>query len=243
MQLASPPGYGPIVLLDREKHGASGIKPDDRRFGNRLQAIYLTTTEFFEAAHFFPLVFAATGGAEQSIPIAVTGLRENQNLFIGADGRWREEVYRPAYVRRYPFCIAETSADDGHDPLVCVDASALDKQQPPLFRSDGKSSEVWLQYEALIREMEAARGATSRLTQTLAELELLEPFEAHVHPSQAEPLRLSGMQRVAENRLRKLSGEQLAELMQQGYLSCIYAHLFSLRNFAELMRLAAKDSD
>lgn len=238
MQLASPPGYGPIVLLDRDKHSGYGIKPDDRRFGNRLQAIYLTTTEFFEAGHFFPIVFAATGGAEPCIPIAVTGLREHQNLFVGPDGRWRDDVYRPAYVRRYPFCIAETSPDSS-GPLVCIDETALDKKQPPLFRTDGKPSEVWLQYETLIKDMEAARGATGGFTQTLATLDLLEPFEAHVHPSQSEPLRLSGMQRVAENRLRELTGEQLAGLMQQGYMSCIYAHLFSLRNFAELMKLAA----
>jgi len=60
------------------------------------------------AQRHYPIVFTGTG---KPYPAAVLGLRVDQNLFIGPDGRWVEGIYVPAYVRRYPFVFIEAPED------------------------------------------------------------------------------------------------------------------------------------
>ena len=50
-------------------------------------------------------------------------------------------------------------------------------------------------------------------------------------------IRFGHMFRVDEERLNKLSGKQLKELMTKGFLSRTYAHLMSLENFQKLIDL------
>ena len=54
-------------------------------------------------------------------------------------------------------------------------------------------------------------------------------------PNQGEPLQLTGMYRVAEEKLAQLDGAALKELAQKGVLGRIYAHLISLDNFRRLL--------
>ena len=68
----------------------------------------------------------------------------------------------------------------------------------------------------------------------LEALDLLEPFEAQHTPSGGAPQRLRGMLRVAEARLNALEAATIQELMAQGQLARIYAHLMSLDNFLRL---------
>jgi hypothetical protein len=75
----------------------------------------LTVTEFAPAALTFPVIFAG----DDRVPLAVMGLNTGENLFIGADGSIEPNVYIPAYIRRYPFVLAN---DDTQDRLiVCID--------------------------------------------------------------------------------------------------------------------------
>jgi len=55
-------------------------------------------------------------------------------------------------------------------------------------------------------------------------------MQAQVTVPAGERLRLTGFMAVTRDRLKKLSGEQLAELAQSNELELIYAHLHSLRN-------------
>ena len=40
--------------------------------------------------------------------VIVLGMQAMQNLFILTDGMWDRRTYLPAYVRRYPFCMARS---------------------------------------------------------------------------------------------------------------------------------------
>lgn len=242
MELSSPPGYGAVVPLDREKHAGLGISADTGRFAVRLNAVFVTVVEFFAAARDYPIVFVSDPASGTALPVAVTGLLSGQNLFVDAQGHWRRGAYVPAYVRRYPFCTAQL-AETGDDPsrfLICVEEGALGSDAPALFRSDGSASEEWHRRETLVNEIESARLQTEGFARRLAELDLLAPFEAQVHPRQGEPLGLKGMQRVEEERLNRLPGETIKALMAEGALSRIYAHLISLDNFARLLDLHAE---
>jgi hypothetical protein len=69
----------------------------------------------------------------------------------------------------------------------------------------------------------------------LLELELLEPFSAEFRPTGSEPKRVGGLLRVSEDRLRALAPDVLSDLLHNGWLPRIYAHLFSLENYGALV--------
>lgn len=237
MALAVPPGYGTAVPLDRERHRGLGVRPHTAAWSARLGAVYLTVAEFLHAARTLPIAFAREAGGSY-LPVLVTGLDAQRNLCIDELGQWRAGLYLPAYVRRYPFCTARTDPD-ADSYVVCVDETALSAAAEPLFDAAGEPAPAWRRWETLIREMEAARAVTERFTMRLAELDVLEPFEAYVHPQDAPALRLRGLCRVSEDRLNRLSGSAIKDLMAKGQLSRIYAHLASLDNFARLLELHA----
>ncbi len=73
------------------------------------------------------------------------------------------------------------------------------------------------------------------MSRTLAELDLLETFTMQAITNEGQPLSMSGLHRVNEQKLGALSAEKLKELTQKGILARVYAHLISLGNFGRLL--------
>ena len=71
----------------------------------RQHAIPLTIDEFAVAQRYYPIIFSA---GENPVPLALMGLNEGVNTFTDAEGKLIDQVYVPAYVRRYP-CLLYTS--------------------------------------------------------------------------------------------------------------------------------------
>lgn len=226
-----PPGYRALVPLDKTRHGGLGVRDVERYpFARTLNSVYLTAAEFMVAAHHFPIVFARVDNGA-FVPVAITALTADANLFIDEDGRWARGVYVPAYVRRYPFFLVP---GQGERP-VGVDDTALEANDAPLFDADGKPTPAWQRYEALLQDMEGARAQTERLSRTLKEAGVLEPFEAHAHPRGGTVQRLRGLFRVDERKLNALPAHVLRGMMKRGELSRVYAHLMSLDQFKGLL--------
>ncbi len=59
------------------------MPPADYEFAAATNAIPLVAEEFFTAQAHYPIVFA---GSENPLPVAIVGLRDNENLFVDADG-------------------------------------------------------------------------------------------------------------------------------------------------------------
>jgi len=233
--IAAPPGYASVSLLDRQRHRERGVAPHVARFAARLHAVYLTLPEFVAASRTNPIVF---GQAEDKSwqPLVVTGLEPDSNLCVDAAGDWLPAHYCPAYVRRYPFCTARVRADDASvQAVICVDEQGLAAAPPHLFDARGEATPRWQELQRFIEEVDVATRQTEAFCSAVAELDLLEPFEADVNPVRGRRKRVLGMWRVAEAKLNALEPGALTRLMQQGYLARIYAHLMSLDNFHRLM--------
>jgi hypothetical protein len=69
----------------------------------------------------------------------------------------------------------------------------------------------------------------------LTQHQLFEPFTMQATPNQGEPLQLTGMFRVSEEKLTQLDGAVLKEFAAKGVLGRVYAHLMSLDNFRRLL--------
>lgn len=233
-ELTPPPGYGRLVPLDRNRHRGVAAA-ESAAFAAELNAIPVFVAEFIPAAREYPLVFLRDGTQGHLVPVIVTGL-ERKNRYIGEDGRWRSGSYVPAYIRTYPFIsLPVKRGGNGHsEALVCVDESALQPSDTPYFDAEGNGTDRWHSHERLLKAADTGRLQTSALCARLEELELLEPFEAQHTPKDGAPQRLRGMLRVAEGRLNALEPATLQDLMTQGQLARIYAHLMSLDNFLRL---------
>ena len=241
MQITPPFAYPPIEPLkktDRVHLPAEGAIP---AFCRELHVIPVSFTEVPVAQRDYPIVFVSGDGGTTFVMMAILGLQPRQNLFVDAQG-WDRGVYVPAYVRRYPFCMAKVTAEGKvrDERVVCVAQEALAADGEPLYDSEGQATPRWQGLEALLREYEGDMMRTDELCANIAALGLLEPFNMQATTAGGTSLQLTGMYRVAESRLNALDGAQLQSLAGKGVLSRLYAHLMSLENFRGLTeRIAA----
>ena len=243
MNITIPPGYRGLVTLDKEIHKGKGVISQGRHaFSAGLTGVYLVAAEFVQASRHYPIVFAQEQTTGEYLPIAVTGLTQDENLFLGDDGEWQKDIYIPAYVRRWPFFGVRITGEEAKNGniLICVDESGLEVSSAPVFDVNGNPSSDFQPTQTLISEMEGARPATEHLSQSLKEFGLLEPFEAHAFPKGGQEMRLRGMFRVNEEKLNALQTKDIKRLMKHGELSRLYAHMMSLDNFKFLMDRAVE---
>jgi hypothetical protein len=246
VKLTAPPGYGKLVPLDRQQHAGMGLAADPG-YGwcSELNAAFVNAAEFFKVALDYPIAFVREPHSGEFVPMAVFGLKAKQNLFVGADGRWRPHTYIPAYCRRHPFCIAEIPAGKGETPqrMICVEAEALSRASPrPLFDAQGRPTAAWTPIQKLLEALEGARQQTRVLTRRLEALNLLVPFDAVAMPRTGERSRLQGLYRVDEARLADVPTKHLKTMTAKHELRAIYAHLLSLENFGRLLDYAQAPS-
>lgn len=235
MKITAPFGYDDIVPLRKEHRVLmpSGTTP---AFCRRLNAIALSVTEFAVAARDYPIVFTTLDGGKTFAPVVVLGLAEGSNLYVNDAGEWDPSTYVPAFVRRYPFCISKLHVDGepNGESVVCVAKAYIDPAGVALFGAGGKPSARWTQMEQLLAEYEADLDRTAQLCSALARLRLLVPFTMQVVEDDRPGVRLAGMHRVDEAKLKDLKPASHKVLVNKDFMGRIYAHLHSLHNFSRL---------
>jgi len=238
MKINPPFGYAEIVVLNKHQKVALPRMDEAPAFCRTLNAIPISYTEFPRASHDYPLVFISGDGGETFGAVAVLGLQAGQNLMLGKEGAWDKSVYMPAYVRRYPFCMAKINVDNvlRSERVVCVEQGALDeKNGQALFDDKGEALPLWSNLEKLLREFEADLMRSEEMCGILKDYDLLEPFSMQAALNTGGAMNLTGMYRVNEAKLETLKTEQYRTLVKKGVMGRIYAHLISLDNFARLL--------
>ena len=166
--------YKDLLPLNSRDHGDWKVGSfENAEFLASTHAIPLTVDEFVDAQRDYPIVFTA---GENPLPIALMGLNEGVNTFIGDDGKLVSRVYVPAYVRRYPFILAKLQ-QDSDDMSLCFDPSAgvIGKRDDGnvLFRE--VTAEDVAEQEAKLAEIaeEQGEGALVELPQKLSVGEII----------------------------------------------------------------------
>lgn len=237
MDIKPPYGYQEIVPLTKQHRV---VLPAGRRLPvvfRDLNALPLSYTEFAVACRDYPIAFIGAGTDGNFVAMAVLGLENQQNLFIAPDGGWDAAVYVPAYVRRYPFCMTRVTVDGREQPerVACVEERALSDRGEALYDAKGEPLPAWEERRKLLFEYEADLVRSEEMCREVAQLQLLETFTMQAVPNQGTPVAMTGLYRVAEEKLAALAPEKLKELAQKGILARIYAHLISLANFGRLL--------
>ncbi len=238
MQINPPFGYQSIVPFHKNERVRLPKVGELPAFARSTNAVPVSYSEFALACRDYPLAFVSTDEGKHYSPVAIIGMAGAENLYL-KDGRWDETVYLPAYIRRYPFCMARVSLDGKpqEDRLVCVEKEfiAAENEGEAMFDAEGKALPQWEQIGKLLEEYERDLERTREMCDILADYALLEPFTMQATLKDSSPLNLSGMFRIDEKKLEFLNAAQHKNLIKKGVMGRIFAHLISLENFARLL--------
>jgi hypothetical protein len=233
--------YENPVPLNRTEHKELRLKGlPHMKFAMNAHSVPLTAGEFGLAARDLMIVFAGTDVANAG-PIALLGLRQNENLYVDAQGHWAPNVYVPAFVRRYPFVLGEKpEGQEGADFTVFLDDkfegfSTEDGQR--LFNEDGTDTELLTNAVGFLSEFQQNIERTRAFMQHLVKHDLLESRNVQLRKGEDDSspgITLNGLYMVNEEKLRALDEKVTHELMREGVLGWVYAHLLSLSNIDRL---------
>ena len=243
MDIKPPFAYQEVVPLAKTHRVvllAEGNLPPVFR---NVMVLPISYTEFTLACRDYPVIFVSGDEGKSVVAMAVLGIEQQQNLFVGADQKWDRNVYIPAYVRRYPFCMTRVNVSGKEAPerIACVEKRAISAKGDALYDDKGEPLPAWEKIRKLLFEYEADLARTEEMCRIVKDLGLLEPFVMQAKPNEGQPLSVAGMHRINEQKVGELSGDKLAELVKNGVLPRIYAHLISMANFGRLLdRRAAR---
>lgn len=236
MQINPPFGYKEVVPLHKNQKVRLLAQGEIPEFARTLNAIPISYTEFALAARHYPIVFSSGDGGKTFAAVAVLGLAAGENLFYSGEA-WAQRTYVPAYVRRFPFCMAKVKLDqvEQQDRLICVEKTYMDGAGEAMFDANGQPLQKWQTIEKLLTEYEADLERSREMCSILADYGLLEGFTMQANFNQGGALHLTGMHRVDEKKLESLNASQIKNLMRKGLFGRIYLHLLSLENFNVLL--------
>ncbi|HEX7732755.1 MAG TPA: SapC family protein [Rhodanobacter sp.] len=235
--------YERPVPLNRTAHKDLRLKPiPNMKFALDAHSVPLTGVEFGLAARDLPIVFAGNDIGDAG-PVALLGLRQNENLFVDANGQWAPNVYIPAFVRRYPFVLAEKPAgQEGDDFAVFLDEGYEGfntTEGDRLFNEDGSDTDMLARAVGFLGEFQQHVARTRWFMDQLRKHELLEPRNVSMRKGAPDSpdghvINLNGLFVVNEEKLRQLDEKTAQEFLREGVLGWIYAHLISMNNLDRL---------
>ena len=129
--------YTAPVPLDSKVHAKLALKKDfGLDYTAKVNAVPVNLIELPQICHAYPIAFSPD---ENATPVAILGMRDNENLFVNSKGKWEEDLYIPAYIRRYPFIFSEMPGSDQLSLCIDLDKSVTEEGGEQLFfEEDGK---------------------------------------------------------------------------------------------------------
>lgn len=250
-QTAQAPGLTGQVLfysnpqpLSAEAHGGLGLKQIEKPFAflGKAHAVPLTVNEFGLAATSYPIIFVGN----EKTPIGAMGVRQDENLFVTPDGTVDNDVYIPAFARRYPFVFANDASQDRL--LLCVDRDApMVTNQPDVpFFANGQPTDFVNNAMQFCQEFERQRRSTAEFVRRVDELGLFTQKAATFQPRDpqgniaGEPQKIAEYWAIDEEKLNALPEDQVVKLHRDGILAACNAHSISLLNWSRIVNRAMR---
>ena len=239
--------YRQPELLTKDQHGKLGVNPSPTRFafatGHHLCPV--AVQEFSAAASTYPIIFVG----QSYDPVAVMGLMDGQNLFSTPEIGFDVDAYIPSFIRRYPFVLASptqnpTNPEEPSDRLlVAIDRSyeyIAENAQFPFFEN-GEPSAYTQRCMQFCNDFEAQGRMTRQFVDMLKDLDLFEQRSTTYQPQDmmgnpdGDPQTVAEYFGISETKLKQLPKEKLAEMVDNGAMQQIYAHLNSMFAWDKLM--------
>jgi hypothetical protein len=175
---------------------------------------------------------------EQYQLIAVLGLGNERNYFVGLDNKWMCSVI-PAAFRGYPFILLPNS--ESAERVLCIDEGYLseDSNDTAVFQEDGELDPSTAKVLDFLNKCDSNRDLTQKACDSLAEANIIEPWPLKISAGDdEEAVPIEWLYRINEPALNKLSRSALAVLRSTSALPLAYAQLFSVHQLKLLSERA-----
>jgi len=235
---ALPLFYRQPVPFNVADHGSLRFSDTAPEYGfaANTDVIPLLIGEVAQAIRHYPLVFFPGEGTNPPTLVALVGLGDGINRFVGNHGQWRPNTYIPAYVRRYPFLSIRM--DGQGEPILGIDIQAnwISQQDGEAFVDvDGKPTARLQGVMEFQREYQRQAEVTGVMCSALHAAGVLEPRTLTWQAPGIEPRHIGGFLGVEETRLKNLSADAIFALHQADALGLAYAQLLSMSNLQFLL--------
>lgn len=236
--------YKKVVALNSKIHRnlKFAVNEASFTFSCDTTAVLLAGVEFAEAAREYPIVFVR-GQDRQMRPVALLGVREGENLFVDEQGKW-DARYIPAFVRRYPFVMAEGGTQG--QLVVCIDENcpALNVNHGELLiDAEGNLQPRMNEVMQFLQNFQQEFMRTELITRQLNELDLFIQQGARFDTNTGETFQLNDFYLIDEAKFGRLADDKLPQLFRSGALGLAYLHLASLGNMRKLLdRVSARST-
>ncbi len=234
--------YRKVVALNTETHRnlRFAVNEANFTFARNTTAVLLAGAEFAEAGRVYPIVFIRSQDKTMR-PVVLLGIRNGENLFVDEQGKWNAN-YIPAFVRRYPFIMAEGEVEG--KLVVCIDEGcpALNTDHGELLiNNEGKTEPRMNEAIGFLQNFQQEFMRTESIARQLDEMGLLIPQGVRFDTPAGETFQLNDFFVVDEAKLNALDDTKVCELFRNGALGLIYLHLAAMGNMRELIeRLTAR---
>lgn len=222
--------FNDLMPINKKDHAKYSTRPMIKApWLAKQHAVPLTVDEFVSAQRDMPIVFS-TG--PDAVPLALMGLNEGVNTFVEEDGTVQDNVYLPAYVRRYPYMLARLKADSDEMSL-CFDPTAENigefEEGARLFDDEGNVTENTKQILEYCEQFEQAGQRTKAFMDELRKHDLLMDGEVAIQQQgNDKPFVYRGFQMINQEKFNALRGDQLRKWTENGLLPLIWAQIFSM---------------
>lgn len=225
--------YSSPAPLDARKHAALALRKNiGFGFTKGINAVPVNLIEMPQISHFYPIAFSPDPTAT---PVAILGLRDNENLFLQPDGKWEEATYIPSYIRRYPFIFSEFPGEEKLMLCLDMDNKVIEEGgEQKFFEADGKPTKLAKDALEFCRNYHSAAQQTMEFSKALADSDLLVMREAQINVSGNRRINFSGFRIVDEKKLHEMKDKDFLEWRKKGWLPFLYAHLFSSMQWQRL---------
>lgn len=216
--------------LSLVQHRNSGWKKfTSYGFAKKDAVASLLMAELSHAIPYYPIGFIKNAENKFEL-VAIQSLQAGLNLYVDQNGRWLAP-YVPSIYRGYPFRLIEHEGS----LIFCVD------EDSEAFHQEiqaGDINIVNIEKEELsedlskILDFHKARYQnqllTQRLVDDLADAEVIVPWKIELkNEKNTEATEVSGLFKVDESLLKKLTAEKVNLLQKSGALGLAYGQLFS----------------
>lgn len=232
--------YNQLVPISLEDHANLRARRTDKAaWLTNQHAVPLTVEEFPMAQRHYPIAFSV---GDNPVPLALMGMSEGVNVFVDDEGVVQEDIYIPAYARRYPFMLAKLTPE-AEELSLCFDPTSDlvgEFEEGSALFENGEPTEHIKNTLTFCEQFEIAGNKTSSFVQELIKHDLLMDGELTFNREDlAQPMVYRGFKIISQDKVRELRGDLLRTWNKNGILPLIFSHLLSL----ELVRdIFAKQS-
>ncbi|MBI5275928.1 MAG: SapC family protein [Burkholderiales bacterium] len=227
--------YEKPVLLDREKHRKRRVKPSTNfGFARKANSLFVAAAEFPEAYKEYAIVFTR-GGNGKVVPVVMLGLRARENLYVNEAGDWTGR-YVPAFVRRYPFVLAQLPGQAAMG--VCIDEAypgLSDTDGEALFDDKGGDTPFLQNALDFLGQYQREYLRTESFCKRVEDAGLLMEMNARADLVDGRTFTVASLLVVDEKKLMALPDATVLSLFRTGELHLVSMHLASLSNMKVLV--------